>query len=93
MDKGKITFQGNALTLVGNQLKCGDTATDFEVLANDLSPVKLSDFRGKVCVISVVPSLETPVCDVQTRRFNEEAAGLGDDVVVLTISPKTSEVF
>jgi len=86
MDKTKITFQGNPLTLVGDQLKCGDTAPDFEVLANDLSPVRLSDFRGKVCVISVVPSLDTPVCDVQTRRFNEEAAAMGDDVVVLTIS-------
>ena len=56
------------------------------MLANDLSPVKLSDFRGRVCVISVVPSLDTPVCDIQTRRFNEEAAALGGDVVVLTIS-------
>lgn len=86
MDKTKITFHGNPLTLVGRQLTCGDRAPDFEVLANDLSPVKLSDFRGKVCVISVVPSLDTPVCDIQTRRFNEEAAALGDDVVVLTIS-------
>ena len=86
MDKTKITFQGNPLTLVGNQLKPGDTAPDFEVLANDLSPVKLSDFHDKVCVISVVPSLDTPVCDIQTRRFNEEAAALGNDVVVLTIS-------
>jgi len=86
MDKTKITFQGNPLTLVGNQLKPGDTAPDFEVLANDLSPAKLSDFHGKVCVISVVPSLDTPVCDIQTRRFNEEAAALGNDVVVLTIS-------
>lgn len=86
MDKTKITFHGNPLTLVGNQPKPGDTAPDFEVLTNDLSPLKLSDFKGKVCVISVVPSLDTPVCDVQTRRFNEEAAALGDDVVVLTIS-------
>jgi thiol peroxidase len=86
MDKTKITFHGNPLTLAGNQLKVGDSAPDFEVLANDLSPVKLSGFRGKVCAISVVPSLDTPVCDIQTRRFNEEAAALGDDVVVLTIS-------
>ena len=86
MDKTKITFHGNPLTLLGRQLKCGDRAPDFEVLANDLSPVKLSDFRGKVCVVSVVPSLDTPVCDIQTRRFNEEAAALGDGVVVLTIS-------
>jgi thiol peroxidase len=64
----------------------GQVAADFEVLGNDLSPVKLSSFRGKVCVISSVPSLDTPVCDVQTRRFNAEAGRLGDDVVVLTIS-------
>ncbi|MHC4104403.1 MAG: thiol peroxidase, partial [Planctomycetota bacterium] len=57
-----------------------------EVLANDLSPVKLSSFRGKVCVICSVPSLDTPVCDIQTKKFNEQAALLGDDVVVLTIS-------
>lgn len=86
MDKTKIKFHGNPLTLVGRQLKCGDRAPDFEVLANDLSSVKLSNFRGRVCVISVVPSLDTPVCDIQTRRFNEEAAALGGDVVILTIS-------
>jgi thiol peroxidase len=86
MNKTKITFHGNPLTLTGNQVKPGDSAPDFEVLANDLSPVRLSDFAGKVCVISVVPSLDTPVCDIQTRTFNAEAAALGDDVVVLTIS-------
>jgi thiol peroxidase len=86
MNKTKITFHGNPLTLAGNQVKPGDSAPDFEVLANDLSPVRLSDFAGKVCVISVVPSLDTPVCDIQTRTFNAEAAALGDDVVVLTIS-------
>jgi len=81
-----VTFEGNPLTLVGNQVKVGDAAPDFEVLANDLSPVKLSGFLGKVCVICSVPSLDTPVCDTQTRKFNEQAASLGDDVVVLTIS-------
>jgi thiol peroxidase len=86
MEKTKITFHGNPLTLAGNRVKPGDSAPDFEVLANDLSPVRLSDFAGKVCVISVVPSLDTPVCDIQTRTFNAEAAALGDDVVVLTIS-------
>ena len=86
MNKTKITFHGNPLTLAGNRVKPGDSAQDFEVLANDLSPVRLSDFAGKVCVISVVPSLDTPVCDIQTRTFNAEAAALGDDVVVLTIS-------
>ncbi len=81
-----VTFEGNPLTLLGNQVKVGESAPDFEVLANDLSPVKLSGFRGKVCVICSVPSLDTPVCDTQTRKFNEQAASLGDDVVVLTIS-------
>ena len=81
-----ITFQGGGLTLVGNEAKVGQTAPDFTVLANDLSPVSLSSYAGKVVVISAVPSLDTPVCDTQTRRFNEEAAKLGDDVVILTIS-------
>ena len=81
-----VKFQGNPLTLVGTELKVGDSAPDAEVLANDLSPVKLSGFGGKVCVICTVPSLDTPVCDIQTRKFNEQAASLGDDVVVLTIS-------
>ncbi len=84
--KDVIKFKGNPLTLVGNELKVGDTAPDAEVLANDLSPVKLSGFRGKVCVICTVPSLDTPVCDIQTRKFNEQAASLGADVVVLTVS-------
>lgn len=81
-----VTFQGNPLTLVGNHLGVGDAAPDAELLANDLSPVKLSSFRGKVCVILSVPSLDTPVCDVETKRFNEEAASLGDDVVILAVS-------
>ncbi|MDT8302227.1 MAG: thiol peroxidase [Sedimentisphaerales bacterium] len=84
--KDVIKFKGNPLTLVGNELKVGDTAPEAEVLANDLSPVKLSGFGGKVCVICTVPSLDTPVCDIQTRKFNEQAASLGNDVVVLTIS-------
>ena len=83
---GAVTFQGAPLTLVGPELKAGDTAPDFTVLGNDLSEVKLSDFAGQVRIVSVVPSLDTPVCDTQTRRFNEAAASLGDDVVILTIS-------
>ncbi|HUW20741.1 MAG TPA: thiol peroxidase [Sedimentisphaerales bacterium] len=84
--KGLITMKGNPLTLVGSEVRPGESAPDFEVLANDLSPVKLSSFRGKVCIICSVPSLDTPVCNTQTRRFNEEAGRLGSDVVVLTIS-------
>jgi thiol peroxidase len=83
---GLITMKGNPLTLVGKQLKVGEVAPGFEVLDNDLSPVKFSSFRGKVCVISSVPSLDTPVCDMETRRFNEEAGKLGEDIQILTIS-------
>ncbi len=84
--KAPVTMRGNPLTLVGNQVKVGKPAPDFEVLTNDLSPVKLSSFRGRTCIISSVPSLDTPVCDRQTRRFNEEAGSFGKDVVILTIS-------
>lgn len=84
--KGLITMKGSPLTLVGNEVKVGDAAPDFEVVANDLSLVRLSAFRGKVCIISSVPSLDTAVCDTMTRRFNEEAGKLGDEVAVLTIS-------
>lgn len=83
---GKITMRGNPLTLVGNELKVGDKAPDFRVLDNNLSPVQFSSYRGKICVISSVPSLDTPVCDMETRRFNDEAGKLGSDVVILTIS-------
>lgn len=81
-----VTFQGQPLTLLGPELSVGDAAPDAALLANDLSDVSVSDCRGKVCLISVVPSLDTGVCDAQTRRFNEVAAGLGDNVVILTIS-------
>lgn len=84
--KGVVTMKGKEVTLVGNEVKVGDAAPDAELTANDLSAVKLSSFRGKVCIISSVPSLDTQVCDVMTRRFNKEAAGLGADVAVLTVS-------
>jgi len=81
-----VTMKGNPLTLSGNAVKVGESAPDFEVAANDLSGIKLSSFSGKTCLISSVPSLDTSVCDTQTRKFNEEAGKLGDDVIVLTIS-------
>ena len=81
-----ITLHGNPVTLVGDEIQTGRPLPDVELLNNDLKPVKLSDYRGKIVVLSVVPSLDTPVCDMQTRRFNTEAAGLSDEVVVLTIS-------
>lgn len=83
---GAATFKGNPITLVGPELKAGDTAPNFVVSKNLLEDASLSDYAGKIKLISVVPSLDTGVCDAQTRRFNTEAAGLGDDVVILTIS-------
>ena len=80
----KVTFQGNPLTLEGTQVKVGDTAPDFTVVDNDLNPFKLSDTKGKR-VFLTVPSLDTPVCDTEVRRFNQEAAKLGD-VTIYTIS-------
>jgi thiol peroxidase len=81
----KITFKGKNVNLLGNEVKVGDKAPNFRVLDNDLSPVTLNDSRGRVRLISVVPSVDTGVCDAQTRRFNEEATNL-NDVDVLTIS-------
>ena len=83
--KGVVTFKGNPLTLIGPEIKVGAKAPDFEVLAQDLSPVTLQSFKGKNVLISVVPSLDTPVCDQQTRRFNQEAANL-QGLEILTVS-------
>jgi thiol peroxidase len=82
---GKVTFKGNPVTLVGNEIKVGDKAPDFFVLGADLNPVKLSDFEGKVKVIAVYPSIDTGVCQAQNRRFNAEATNL-DDAVILSVS-------
>jgi len=87
MPSGKtITMKGNPLTLAGQEVHVGDKAPDFEVVANDLSPFKFSSLKDKVAIICSVPSLDTPTCDIETRRFNEEAAKLGPDVELLTIS-------
>jgi thiol peroxidase len=83
---GIVTIHGNPLTLMGEEVKVGATAPEAELLDNDLNPVKLSSYRGKVLVIASVPSLDTPVCDLETRRFNDEAAHLGTDIEMATIS-------
>jgi len=83
---GIITMHGNPLTLLGNEVYAGDTAPNATLLDNDLNPVSISSYKGKVCVISSVPSLDTPVCDLETRRFNQEAESLGEDVIILTVS-------
>lgn len=84
--RGIVTMKGNPLTLLGPDIKVGDSAPDFMALDSELNEVALADFSGKTRVISVTPSLDTPVCDLQLRRFNHEAASLPQDVVVLNIS-------
>lgn len=82
--KNLITFKGGPLTLVGPELRIGDAAPDFAATDAGLKPVKLSDFKGQTVIISAVPSLDTPVCEIQTKRFNQEAASL--NAKVLTVS-------
>jgi thiol peroxidase len=84
--KGVTAFKGNPLTLVGAEVKVGQKAPDFTVLAGDLSPVTLASSKGKTRLIVSVPSLDTPVCDAETRRFNEEAAKMsGVEVLVISM--------
>ena len=82
---GATTLKGNPLTLVGPELKPGDAAPDFALVDNSLKPVTLKDTGNQVRIISVVPSLDTPVCDAQTKRFNEEATKL-PDLSIITVS-------
>jgi thioredoxin-dependent peroxiredoxin len=84
--KGIVTFAGNPLTLVGEEVKVGDRAPGFAVLDKEMKEVSLADFAGKVKIISVTPSLDTPVCDLQARTFNEKAQSLSADVAVINIS-------
>lgn len=83
---GVVTLQGKPLTLLGPNLQVGDAAPDFRVVDATFGEVRLSEFKGKTVLISAVPSLDTPVCSLQTKRFNDEAERLPDSVVVLTLS-------
>jgi len=83
---GVITFKGNPMTLLGPEVAVGAAAPDFRVVDNALQPVTLATAAGKVQLITVVPSLDTPVCDTMTRKFNEEAAQLPESVAVYTVS-------
>ena len=83
---GVVTFAGNPIALLGKEVKVGDKAPAFTLLDNGLGEKTLADYAGKVKVISVVPSLDTGVCDAQTRWFNQNVSKLGDNVVVLTVS-------
>jgi thioredoxin-dependent peroxiredoxin len=84
--RGMVTFQGAPLTLLGPALKTGERAPEFTVLDASLNPVSLRDFQGRTKLISAVPSLDTPVCELQTKRFHEAASKLADTIDVLTIS-------
>jgi thioredoxin-dependent peroxiredoxin len=83
---GIITMKGQPLTLVGHEVKAGDAAPDFKVIDNDLNPFRFSSMRGKVCILSSVPSLDTPTCSLETSRFNDEAAKLSPEIAILTLS-------
>ena len=81
-----VTLKGNSLGLEGNVVQVGQAAPDFVVQDNTLSKVTVSQASGKVRILVSVPSLDTPVCDTEVRKFNQQAAGLGDDVEILVIS-------
>ena len=81
-----ITLNGNKFSLAGEELKVGAAAPGFTLSANDLSDVSLKDFKGRVVVLTTVPSLDTPTCSIETARFNQEAGKLGDRVKILTVS-------
>ncbi len=83
---GVATMKGKPLTLLGPDLQPGVAAPDFRVVDESFEPIRLSDFKGKACLISAVPSLDTGVCALQTKRFNDEVAKLPDDVVLMTVS-------
>ena len=82
----QVTFKGNPVSLAGAEIRPNQPAPDFTAVDTSLQPVTLSGAKGKVLVLSAVPSLDTPVCDTETRRFNEAAAQLGQGVEVWTIS-------
>src|SRR5436305_5032270 len=84
--KGEVTFKGNPVELVGPKLKVGDKAPDFTCVGAGLSIVTLGDTAGKARLFNVVPSLDTPVCNKQTRRFAEELQSLGDKAAAYTVS-------
>ncbi len=86
MQHKEITLNGAKLSLEGKVLSVGQKAPDFTLAGNDLKPVSLKDFKGRAVILSAVPSLDTPTCDMETRRFNKEASALGDKAVVLTVS-------
>lgn len=86
MKNRKVYMNGEEVFLLGSALKIGEKAPDFVLTGAQLQPVTLKDFKGKVIILSCVPSVDTPTCSLETRRFNEEAAALGPNVVIITVS-------
>ena len=84
--KGAVTMRGNPMTLVGPEIKVGQKAPNFNVVGKGMAPASLDQFKGKVKIITTIPSIDTPVCDAETRRFNEEASKLPGDVQILSVS-------
>lgn len=82
----RVTMKGNPVTLIGKEVAVGQDAPDCTLAANDLSDFRLSSLKGKKVILSVVPSLDTGICDLQTKRFNKEANQLGKDVAIVTVS-------
>lgn len=81
-----VTFGGNKVTLAGKEIKVGDKAPEFVAVKNDLSEFNSKENDGKIVIYSVAPSIDTPVCSLQTRTFNEEAAELRDDIAIITVT-------
>lgn len=84
--KNAVTLKGNPVTLLGEEAKVGEKAKDFTVINPNLEPVTLSDFKNKIKLIAAVPSLDTPVCDLEINKFNNEAANISKDIVIIFIS-------
>ncbi len=84
--KSAVTLKGSPLTLIGNEVRPADKAPDFKALDADLKEISLYDFKGKIKIIASVPSLDTPICDLQIKRFNDEASGLSKEVAIIFVS-------
>ena len=84
--RGAVALKGSPVTLVGAEVRTGQRANDFNVVDNELKEKTLADFKGKIKLIASVPSLDTPVCDSEIKRFNDEASKLSEDLVIIFIS-------
>ena len=84
--KNIVTVKGDPLTLIGKEIEVGQKAPEFTLLTSDLKEVDIEKFKGKIKLVASVPSLDTPICDLEIKRFNDEAAALSKDVVIIFIS-------